>query len=91
MNSHSILEGDHPQVAAAQFGDRRPESIPICLLHLGSNRVLDDISAPFLLQVGPLSKNLVLEIPGELEFRPLTPPEARDYRALPRREQSIVR
>ena len=64
MDGHFILKRDNPQVAALQLGNRAPEPVPIVLLGSGSNRVVENASAPLFLDVRPLAKDLFLEIFG---------------------------
>ena len=62
MDSHLVLQRDHPQVTALKFRDGRPESIPIVLLWLRTDGVLYGKFTPCLLQIRTSSAYLVLEI-----------------------------
>jgi hypothetical protein len=47
------------------------------------HRILDDISAPFLRQIGALSKNFALKVTGELVLSHSASPNYRDHGSLP--------
>jgi hypothetical protein len=61
-----IIEGDDPKVTIAEFRHACPESIAVPVLALDAHRVLEDRDAPLAAEVRSLSKNLSVEILGEL-------------------------
>jgi hypothetical protein len=60
-----VLQGDDPKHAATEFVDTPPETKSVMFLGLAVQGILDDPNAPFLLDVGTLPHNLVLEIVSE--------------------------
>jgi hypothetical protein len=61
-----IFEGDDPKVTITQLRHSSPESIAVLVLTLDADGVLKDRDAPLAAQVRSLTKNLGLEILGEL-------------------------
>jgi len=65
MDRDLILQRNDAQVAAAKLWADGPESISVVLLRFPTNRLLNNLNAPFLLEIWALSKNLILEVVGE--------------------------
>jgi hypothetical protein len=64
VDSHLILKGHNPQVPALQLRYRGPEAVPIMFLGLGTDRVFDDVDAPFPTQIGALGEHLGFKVFG---------------------------
>ena len=62
MNRHFILKRDHSQVAILKLGDLSPKTVAVPFLSFRADRRVKYSNAPFLLQIGTLAQNLLLEI-----------------------------
>ena len=67
MDGELIVKRDDAQEASAKLGHDCPETKAIVLLWLAAHRVLDDADTHLFGEVRPAGKNIVLEIPRELE------------------------
>ena len=57
-----VVESHDAEVAAAQFRDGSPETIPVVLLALNPQRLLKHANAPFPLQIGSLPQHFAFEV-----------------------------
>lgn len=64
-----IFESDNPKDSSSKLPDTSPESETVSFLALSSDRILQNLNAPFLFKVWPFAKNFILKIWGVLVMR----------------------
>jgi len=69
VNRNFILQRDDPQDASLEFLDCTPKTIPVLLLRFASQGILQNLYAPFLLEIGPLAQYFLFEIFRESVLR----------------------
>jgi hypothetical protein len=69
VNGDLVVEGHYSKIPPAEFRDYGPESVPIVLLALDPEGILDDGDAPLATQVWPLPQYLAFEILREAILR----------------------
>jgi hypothetical protein len=69
VNGDLVVEGHDSKIPPVEFRDYRPESVPIVLLPLDPEGMLDDGDAPLATQVWPLPQYLAFEILREAILR----------------------
>jgi len=66
VNGFLVAESDDSQHPALKFRNHTPESVPVMLLRLNFQRILDNTDTPFLYQVRPFSQNFFFKIFSKL-------------------------
>jgi hypothetical protein len=68
MNCKLVFERDNSQNSALKFVNLSPKPIPVFLLQLAFQRLLQNSNAPFFFQIGTLAQNFFLKILREPVF-----------------------
>ena len=84
MDGDLVFQSDNPQDSSSKLLNPAPESPPIVFLPLHSDGILQNLNAPFLLEIGPFTQYFIFKIrctgigPWE-KYTPLITEKLRDF------------
>ena len=85
MDGDLFFQSDNPQDSSSKLLNSAPESPPIVFLPLHSDGILQNLNAPFLLEIGPFTQYFIFIIRGVLvldhikKYTPLITEKLRDF------------